>query len=62
MPMTVPYIVFVYRLYDYGYGPRWVKNCLSTDFAAVMKWFYGNHKALNAGMCHFTCPGKDTGN
>ena len=35
---------------------------MSTDFDAVTKWFYENHMALNAGMCHFICLGKDTRN
>ena len=33
---------------------------MSTDFDVVMKWFYENHMALNAGKCHFMCVGKDT--
>ena len=39
-----------------------VKNCLSTDFDEVTKWFQENYVALNAGKCHFMCLGKDTGN
>ena len=39
-----------------------VKNCLSTDFDEVAKWFQENYVALNAGKCHFMCLGKDTGN
>ena len=39
-----------------------VKNCLSTDFDEVTKWFQENYVALNARKCHFMCLGKDTGN
>ena len=49
-------------LYASGFNLEEVKNCLSTDFDAVTKWFYENHMALNAGKCHFMCLGKDTGN
>ena len=53
--MTAPYIASGFNLEE-------VKNCLSTDFDAVTKWFYKNHMALNAGKCHFMCLGKDTEN
>ena len=49
-------------LYASGFNLEEVKNCLSTDFDAVTKWFYENHMALNAGKCHFMCLGKDTRN
>ena len=48
-------------LHASGFNLAEVKNCLSTDFHAVTKWFYENHMALNAGKCHFMCLGKDTG-
>ena len=48
-------------LYASGFNLKEVKNCLSTDFDAVTRWFYENHMALNAGKCHFMCLGKDTG-
>ena len=48
-------------LYPFGLNLEGVKNCLSTDFEAVTKWFHENHMALNAGKCHFMCLGKDTG-
>ena len=37
-----------------------VKNCLSTDFDAITKWFYENHMSFNARKCHFMCLGKET--
>ena len=49
-------------LYASGFNLEEVKNCLSTDFDAVTKWFYENHMALNAGKCHFMCLGNDTRN
>ena len=47
-------------LYSSGFNIEEVKNCLSTDFDAVTKWFYENHIALNAGKSHLICLGKDT--
>ena len=41
MLMTIPYIVFVYRLYGYGYGPRWVKNCLILILLQLWNGFMG---------------------
>ena len=49
-------------LYTSGFNLEEVKNCLSTDFDAVAKWFCENYMALNAGKCHFMCLGKDRGN
>ena len=49
-------------LYASGFNLEEEKNCLSTDFDAVTKWFYENHMALNAGKCHFMCLGNDTRN
>ena len=49
-------------LYDSGFNLEEVKNCLSTDFVAVTKWFYENYTTLNAGKCHFMCLWKGTGN
>ena len=49
-------------LYASGFNLVQVKNCLSTDFDAVTKWFYERHMALNAGKCHFMCLRKNTGN
>ena len=49
-------------LYASGVNLEEVKNCLSTDFDAVTKWFYENRMALNAGKCHFMCLGNDTRN
>ena len=49
-------------LYASGFNLEEVKNCLSSDFDAVAKWFYENHIGLNVGKCHFMCLGKDTGN
>ena len=49
-------------LYISGFNLGEVKNCLSTDFDAVTKWFFEHHMALNAEKSHFMCLGKDTGN
>ena len=49
-------------LYASGLNLEEVKNCLSTDFDAVTKWFYENQMALNVGKCHFMCLGKGTRN
>ena len=49
-------------LYASGFNLEEVRNCLSTDFDAVTKWFYENNMALNAGKCHFMCLGKDKSN
>ena len=49
-------------LYDSGFNLEEVKNCLSTDFVAVTKWFYENFTTLNAGKCHFMCLWKGTEN
>ena len=48
--------------YAAGFNLEEVKNCLSTDFEGIAKWFHENHMTLNAGKCHFMCFGKDTGN
>ena len=48
--------------YASGFNIEEVKNCLSSDFDAVTKWFYENHMILNAGKRNFMCFGKDTGN
>ena len=49
-------------LYASGFNLEEVKNCLSTDFVAVAKWFYENYTTLNAEKCHFMCLWKGTGN
>ena len=49
-------------LYASGFNLKKVKNCLSTDFDAVTKWFYEIHMVLNAGKCHLMCLRKDIGN
>ena len=49
-------------LYASRFNLEEVKNCLSTDFDAVTKWFYENHMALNDGKCHVMSLGKDTRN
>ena len=49
-------------LYASDFNLKEVKNCFSTNFHAVTKFFYENHMALNARKCHFMCLGKDTGN
>ena len=43
-------------LYNSGFNLKEVKNCLSTDFDAITRWFHESHKALNAGKCHVMCP------
>ena len=49
-------------LYVSGFNLEEVKNCLSTIFDSVAKWFYENHLVVNAGKCHFMCLRKDTRN
>ena len=49
-------------LYVSSFNLEELKNCLSTDFDIVTKWFYENQMALNAGKCKFMYLGKNTRN
>ena len=49
-------------LYAAGFNLEEIKNCWSTDFDPVTKWFYKNHMAFHAEKFHFMHFGKDTGN
>ena len=49
-------------LYTFGENLKKIKDNLRNSFDNVHHWFYKNYMVLNAGKCHFMCPGNNAEN